>query len=180
MQTSSRTCSSLQADLLERALEVAERARLVHAGVDEHDPVAGGQRPGVAVRHAGPRQRQAQPPDAGQHALAAPDLLVVASPRAIGLTASVRRMATTHDADAGAVAREYFDAIRRGDPQRPARAAYADDAAIDDPRACSRTRARGRADRVLRGAVGRVPGLPRSRSLDIIARGRHGRGALAR
>ena len=76
MQTSSRTCSTPQAGLVERALEVRQRARLVHAGVDEHDPVARGERPGVAVRHARPGQRQPQAPDAGQDALAAADLAV--------------------------------------------------------------------------------------------------------
>ena len=64
-----------QADLLQRALEVGASSRgASHAAVDEHDPVAGGERPGVAVRHAGPGQRQPQAPDARQHALAAPDL----------------------------------------------------------------------------------------------------------
>jgi len=38
------------------------------------DAVTGGEGPGVAVRHARPGQRQAQPPDAGEHALAAPHL----------------------------------------------------------------------------------------------------------
>ena len=50
------------------------RAAVVHAGVHEHDPVAGLQRPGVAVRHAGQVERQPQPPDAGQHPLAAAHL----------------------------------------------------------------------------------------------------------
>jgi hypothetical protein len=63
-----------QADLVERALEVGERARLVHAGIDEHHAVSGGQRPRVAVRDARPRERQPQPPHARQHALTAPDL----------------------------------------------------------------------------------------------------------
>ena len=46
-----------QADVLEaqvahreRALELRQRAGLVHAGVEQHDAVAGGHRPGVAVR----------------------------------------------------------------------------------------------------------------------------------
>jgi hypothetical protein len=63
-----------QVDLVQRALEVRERARAVPARVDEHDPVAGGQGPRVAVRHAGPRQGQAQAPHARQDPLAASDL----------------------------------------------------------------------------------------------------------
>ena len=113
--TSRRTCSSAQVDLVQRPLEVRERARLVHARVDEHDPVAGRERPRVAVRHAGPRQRQPQPPDAGQHALAAPDLALAggghrartirglltptawgsAAVRAVGPSGSRRRRAST-------------------------------------------------------------------------------------
>ena len=46
----------------------------VDARVEQHDPVAGRDRPGVAVGHAGPRQRQAQAKDAGQHAFAPPQL----------------------------------------------------------------------------------------------------------
>ena len=46
------TCSTAQAHLIHRALELRDRSRLVHAGVDEHDPVAGRDRPGVAVRDA--------------------------------------------------------------------------------------------------------------------------------
>ena len=57
----------LEVDLRERALEVGHRARLVHAGVDQDDAVAGRQRPGVAVRDARPGQRQPQPPDPRQH-----------------------------------------------------------------------------------------------------------------
>jgi hypothetical protein len=64
----------LQARLVERPLEMRHRAWLVHAGVDEHDAGAGGQRPRVAVRHAGPRQRQPQAPDAGDDLLPAADL----------------------------------------------------------------------------------------------------------
>ena len=58
-----------QPGLVERALELAQRARFVHAGVDQHDAVARGDRLGVAVRNAGPGQRQAQAPQAGQHAV---------------------------------------------------------------------------------------------------------------
>ena len=58
----------------ERALEVRQRVRLVHAGVEQHVAAARGDRPRVAVRDAGPRQRQAQAVDARQHALAAAEL----------------------------------------------------------------------------------------------------------
>jgi hypothetical protein len=60
--------------LVERPLQVCHRAGLVHARVHEDDPVAGRERPRVAVRDARPREREAQPPHAGQHALAAPHL----------------------------------------------------------------------------------------------------------
>ena len=40
-------------------------------GVEEDDAAVGGDRPDVAVRDAGPGQRQAQPPDARQHLFAA-------------------------------------------------------------------------------------------------------------
>ena len=63
-----------QVDLVERALQVRERARLVHPRVHQHHAVAGGQRPGVAVGHAGPGQGQAQAPDARQDPVAAPQL----------------------------------------------------------------------------------------------------------
>ena len=58
----------------ERPFEVRERVRLVHARVEQHDAVAGRDRPGVAVGNARPRQRQAQAKDARQHALAPPQL----------------------------------------------------------------------------------------------------------
>jgi hypothetical protein len=63
-----------QPRLVERALEVHHRAGLVHPRVDQDDAVGGRQRPGVAVRDAGPRERQAEAPDAGHDALAATDL----------------------------------------------------------------------------------------------------------
>ena len=52
------------------AIEPVRRRALVVARVEQHDAVAGLDRPGVAVRHAGPGQGQAQAIDAGQHALA--------------------------------------------------------------------------------------------------------------
>ena len=61
-----------QVDLIERALEPRERARLVHAGVDEDDPGPGRDRPRVAVGDSWPGQRQPQSPQSGQEAFAAP------------------------------------------------------------------------------------------------------------
>ena len=60
-----------QARLVQRELELAHRTRLVEAGIHEHHAVAGGYRVGVAVRHPGPGQRQAQPPESGQHPVGA-------------------------------------------------------------------------------------------------------------
>ena len=59
---------------LQRPFQVRERARLVHPRVEQHDPVAGRDRPGVAVGNAWPRQRQTQAKDAGQHTFAPPQL----------------------------------------------------------------------------------------------------------
>jgi hypothetical protein len=63
-----------QVHLLERALELTHRSRLVHAGVDQHDPVAGSDRPRIAVRDAGPRKWQAKSPQARQDTLSASKL----------------------------------------------------------------------------------------------------------
>ena len=81
-----------QPGLVERALEVGHRAGLVHPGVDEHDPVARGERPGVAVRDARPRQREPQAPDAREHALAAPHLALACRLAHRGGTLTCRRM----------------------------------------------------------------------------------------
>ncbi len=59
---------------LERPLQMRDRVGLVHAGVEQHEAVAPRDRPGVAVGHARPRQRQAQPVEPRKHALAAPQL----------------------------------------------------------------------------------------------------------
>jgi hypothetical protein len=64
----------LEVRLVERPLEVGERAGLVHPRVEQHDARAGSQRPGVAVRDAGPRERQPQAPDARDDLLATADL----------------------------------------------------------------------------------------------------------
>ncbi len=55
----------------QRAFEMGERAGRVDAGVEQHDPVAGGDRPGVAVGDARPGQGQAQAiTRRGKHTLA--------------------------------------------------------------------------------------------------------------
>ena len=104
-----------QADLLERALQVLHRPRRVHPAVDEHDPVAGGDRPGVAVGHARQRERQPQTPHAGHDALSPPDL---GPPRRLPHRAdgNVPRMAS----DARQVAETYFAALARRDPDAAA------------------------------------------------------------
>ena len=101
---------------------MGERARLVHAGVHEYDPVAGGQRPGVAVGYAGPGQRQAQAPDARQHPVAAPQLpsagglghgrKIVFAP---GSMPEATATATDVEAQTEAVARSYFAAVAARD-----------------------------------------------------------------
>ena len=60
-----------EVDLIKRALELGERAGLVHAGVDEHDAGPGRDRPRVAVGNSRPRQRQPQSPQSRQDAFAA-------------------------------------------------------------------------------------------------------------
>src|SRR5690606_1179002 len=67
-----------QADHPHRAFELLQRPGLVHARVDQDDPVAGSDRPCVAVRDARPGQRQAQAPQPAEHALAAPQLALAA------------------------------------------------------------------------------------------------------
>ena len=49
----------------------------VHPAIEEHDAVAGGHRPGVAMRDPGEGQRQSQAPDPGEHTLAAAELPLV-------------------------------------------------------------------------------------------------------
>ena len=60
-----------QPGLRQRELELADRARAAEPGVHEHDPAPGGQGPGVAVGHAGPREWQPEPPDPRQHTIGA-------------------------------------------------------------------------------------------------------------
>jgi len=58
-----------EAGLGQGQVELAQAALAAHAGVEEDDPVAALDRPGVPVRHPRPGQRQAQPPDPRQHLL---------------------------------------------------------------------------------------------------------------
>ncbi|HUH81177.1 MAG TPA: ester cyclase, partial [Solirubrobacteraceae bacterium] len=46
----------------------------MHAGVEQHEAIAAGDSPRVAMRHARPRQRQPQPVNAVHHTLATPQL----------------------------------------------------------------------------------------------------------
>ena len=57
--------------LVESALELRQRARLVESGVDEDHPRARSDHPGVHVRDAGPRQGQSEAPDAREDAIRA-------------------------------------------------------------------------------------------------------------
>ena len=148
----------LQADLVERALEVAHRARLVGAGVDEHDPVAGRDRPRVAVRDARPRQREPQPPEAGEHALAAPHL-----PRSGRLAHGAGRycpgMATSTQTSAPkAVMSAYFEALAEQDLDAIA-AAWAPDGVMHGAGDVEADGA-GRRARLLGGVLRRHARLP--------------------
>ncbi len=60
--------------LVERALELGERSGLVYPRVDQHDSGSRGDRPRVAMRYSGPRQRQSQPPESRQHPLTPSEL----------------------------------------------------------------------------------------------------------
>ena len=60
-----------QVDHVQRSLELTHRAGLVHAGIDQDDARAGGDRPGIAVWYPWPGQRKAQAPEPRQHALTA-------------------------------------------------------------------------------------------------------------
>ena len=69
MQTTSLTSSSRRSISASVRSNSRERVLLVVAGVDQHDSVAGLQRPRVHVGNAGPRKRQPQSPDAREHAV---------------------------------------------------------------------------------------------------------------
>src|SRR5215211_1666965 len=70
-----------QAGGMKCALELGERARLVEPRVEQDDPAARRHGEGVDVRDAGPRERKAQTPHAGQHAVGAGELAAAGSGR---------------------------------------------------------------------------------------------------
>ena len=57
-------CSSRRSHIASARSRLRERVGLVHAGVEQHEPVARRHRPGVAMGDARPGQRQAQAKDA--------------------------------------------------------------------------------------------------------------------
>ena len=69
-------CRRRQADIVQRALQIGHRARVVHARVEQHDPAVASDRPGVAVWNPLEGQRQPQPPESGQDPLAATHLTI--------------------------------------------------------------------------------------------------------
>ena len=87
----------------------------MHAGVDQHDAVAGRDRPGVAVRDPRPGQRQAQPPQAREHPLAAAELSSrVPSAMAPHDIVSPRRLRPS-DGHTAEIAKRYFEALAAHD-----------------------------------------------------------------
>src|SRR4051812_43997371 len=101
---------------------MAEGYLVVIAAVEEHDAVAGGHGPRVAVRDSGPGQRQAQAPHAGQHPLAAADLAFACGTRhrearylrAMAADTETRPKRATKTATASVV-KTYFDALNEHD-----------------------------------------------------------------
>ena len=83
VHTSSRTSLEPRPACSSARSRLPIEPRLVHAGVDEHDAVAGLQRPGVAVRDAGQRSGSRSRQMPGQHALAAAHVTRVVSACAI-------------------------------------------------------------------------------------------------
>ena len=82
-----------EVDLLHRSLELGHRAGLVHARCRSGRSRTGGDRPRVAVGNPGPGQRQAQPPQPGQHPLPASELSWARHrPDLIGRGARLRRI----------------------------------------------------------------------------------------
>ena len=168
-----------QADLVHRPLELRHRARLVHAGVDQHDPGAGRDRPRVAVRHAGPAAAAA----------AAATVRVGPARRVRALAARVtaahdiggRRRGTRLGASMSStadIATRYFEAL----------AAHDLDAAIALLAARRRRAARrpagadrpGRDPRLLRASCSARSRTSRSRSLEVTAHREPRRRPLAR
>ena len=133
------TSASSKPACAERELELAHAVVGRHPGVEEDDPVAGGDRERVHVRNAGPGQRQAQPPDARQDPLAAGDL---AASRAARSSRSCSRAGSSRadtiggvPADASANAAlidRFYEAFARQDGEAMA-ACYTPDAHFSDP-----------------------------------------------
>lgn len=78
----------------------------MHAGIDQDYSVARGDRPGVAVRDAGPRERQAKPPQSGKDPLSASEF----ASRAHREHDILRTALSTSE-----VAKRYFDALAAHD-----------------------------------------------------------------
>ena len=135
-----------QPGLVERALELAQRARLVQPGVDQHHAVDRGDRERVHVRHARPGQRQPQPPEPGQHAVGARQLALAGGHGSISTPGL--RMPLRVDGGLGR-------AQRRGERLRalavvPGAVVAADRVVVGD-------RAAGRLDRLRGGRLDLVP-----------------------
>jgi hypothetical protein len=69
-----------EAGLGQSALELSERARLGHPSVDEDDPAAGGDREGVHMGHAGPRERKPKSPNSGLDSIGSAQLSLAFHP----------------------------------------------------------------------------------------------------
>ena len=149
-------------------------------------------RPRVAVRHAGPRQRQAQAPDAGQHALAAAHLALAGGcgHRRRTLCIAWRRRARRGRDDDGHRRRpdgrddarraRVLRGARRARPRRASVAAGAP-TARRDVHGVRRTASRRDGVRAFFAELfAAVPRLRASRSLETVAEGDRVRGALAR
>ena len=141
-----------EADLGERELELALAVLGRHPGVEEDDPVAGADRERVHVRHPGPGKRQAQAPNAGQHALAPAELAL--SPRLAhrGAHARTRRADRGYDrrvpgdpAANAALINRFYEAFARQDGEAMA-ACYAPDAHFSRSGLPGPQRRRGRGD----------------------------------
>ena len=151
-----------QADLLERALEVRHRARLVHAAcrrARSRRPAASAQALQCGTPGHGSGRRRRQTP--GQHPLAAADLALRVGLRMVPATVTWRRMAA---APHRASSPTYFDAAHAPRPRRAWPPAGRPTASEQHRRPGRRRRPGGR-PRVLRRAVRRVPGL-RARPCD--------------
>ena len=127
-----------EADLGEGELELALPVVCGHPGIEEDDPVAGADRERVHVRHPGPGQRQAQPPDARQHPLAAAELALASRlphrrelSHGSGERGYDRRVSGDPAANAALIDR-FYEAFARQDGETMA-ACYTADAHFHDP-----------------------------------------------